>query len=107
MTYSKTCAWCGLEFTTTNPKGRFCTKLCRDRDWNKKLKLRRAAAPKAGKRPGSKTPEQRDAEHYYERTYRKIKNARRSRPPVQSGWRGTPCMGGGAIEWTMLTPRLR
>lgn len=37
-------------------------------------------------------------------SYKEICRANRRRG-LQDGWRGTPCMGGGAVAWTTQTPR--
>lgn len=41
---TKTCAYCGMEFTTTDSRKKYCTTKCRDKMGNSKKSSRRRVA---------------------------------------------------------------
>ncbi len=95
------CAVCGKLYTPQTNRGKFCSKKCNREHFNavKRQKTAIAAAMRA-KKPKPTAEEQPrplydSHRHDYKHTYAAIQKARRVRPPVQSGWRGCPCMGGG------------
>lgn len=101
-TYTKKCAICGAEFETRQPNVYCCSPEC-SKTYKAELQRRRREKGWTPKSPQSDA--QKDHEHFYERTYAAIKRKRRAQPAVVGGWRGTPCMGGGAVAWTTQTPR--
>ena len=94
-TYTKKCVICGAEFETRRDTVCCCSPECSKAYKAEWQRLRRKGEVTV-KSPQSDA--QKDLMYYHERTYAKLRAARRSRPPVQAGWRGQPRMGGGASD---------
>ena len=99
---SKKCVICGAEFETRRDTVCCCSPEC-SKAYKAEWRRLRSKGKVTVKKPQS--DEQKDHMYFYERTYAAIKRKRRARPAVVGGWRGTPCMGGGAVAWTTQTPR--
>ena len=94
-TYSKRCVICGSSFETRMPNVCCCSPEC-SREYRVEWQRLRRKGKLTARKPLSVA--QIDHMYFYEHTYAAIKRKRRARPAVVGGWRGQPCMGGGAVQ---------